>query len=191
MKTYRVFDIIGPRMIGPSSSHTAGAARLGLVAARMLHGDVRRAEVTLYESFATTGLGHGTGKAIVGGLLGMEPEDERLRVSFALAQERGLSFHFTFSEEPAPHPNTARIEAEDSGGGRVALVGASVGGGNIEILEVNGMEVSFTCQYPTLLGFYTDRPGVIQRVTSVLAEQNINIAFMRVFRTSRRQKACM
>ena len=191
MKNYGVFDIIGPQMIGPSSSHTAGAARLGYIANHMIGGDVRRAEITLYGSFAETGRGHGTDRAIVGGLLGFDPGDERLRDSFALAQAAGMEISFAMSQEPTVHPNTARIKVWNSGGGSLELLGASVGGGNIEIQEVNGMAVSFTGEYPTLLLFYPDVPGMIQKVTSVLAQHSINIAFMRVFRTSKSREASM
>ncbi len=191
MKNYGVFDIIGPQMIGPSSSHTAGAAKLGLIANHMIGGDVRRAEITLYGSFADTGKGHGTDRAIVGGLLGFDPGDERLRDSFALARDAGMEISIAMSQDPTLHPNTARIKAWNSEGAGFELLGASVGGGNIEIQEVNGMEVSFTGDYPTLLLFYPDVPGMIQKVTAVLAQHSINIAFMRVFRTSKSREASM
>ncbi|MBQ7567330.1 ACT domain-containing protein, partial [bacterium] len=115
----------------------------------------------------------------------------RLRNSFAYAEQAGLEFSFTFSGHPAPHPNTARIVLETCGGESIDILGASVGGGNIEILEIDGMEVSFSCNYPTLLVFHRDMPGAIQRVTGVLAENSINIAFMRIFRTARSEDACM
>ena len=191
MKTYRVFDIIGPRMIGPSSSHTAGAARIGQVVGRLVGGDVAKAEVTLYESFATTGKGHGTDKAIAGGLLGFCQDDERLRDSLEIASKRDVDIKFVFSDEEAPHPNAARIAATGTNGETAEVLGASVGGGNIEILEINGMEVSFTCSYPTMVAIYTDVPGIIQMVSTVLMKNHINIAFMRVFRTSKSQDACM
>lgn len=191
MKSYRVFDIIGPRMIGPSSSHTAGAARIGQVACNMVGGHVKKAEIVLYESFATTGRGHGTDKALVGGLLGFDQDDERLRNSFEIAAERGVEITFDFSEDEAPHPNCARIIATGTNGSTVEMLGASVGGGNIEVLELNGMAVSFNCSYPTLIAMHDDRPGVIQMVTTVLAKNNINIAYMRSFRTSKSKAACM
>ena len=190
-KTYRIFDIIGPRMIGPSSSHTAGAARIGLIANRLVRGDIKRAQVTLYESFATTGRGHGTDLALAGGLLGFPPDDERLRDSLSYAEHAGVEISFVFSDQPAPHPNTARIVLEKRDGETLEVLGASVGGGNIEILEIDGMEVSFSCNYPTLLVFHRDVPGSIQRVSGILAESGINIAFMRVFRTARNADACM
>lgn len=191
MKNYGVFDIIGPQMIGPSSSHTAGAARLGLIANHMMGGHVSRAEITLYGSFADTGKGHGTDRALVGGLLGYDPGDERLRDSFAIAKKAGVDVTFTMSEDITEHPNTARIRVYDGAGGSLEVLGASVGGGNIEIQEVNGMAVAFAGDYPTLLLFYPDVPGMIQKVTSVLAQHSINIAFMRVFRTSKSREASM
>lgn len=191
MKEYGLFDIIGPRMIGPSSSHTAGAARLGRVAYRLSGGRVKRARVTLYGSFSDTGRGHGTDRAIVAGLLGMEPDDSRIRNALVLAREQGKDISLEFSNQSMKHPNTARIIVEDENGHEINMVGASVGGGNIEIQEINGMEVSFGCEYPTILIFHRDMPGVISQVTGMLAQNGINIAFMRCFRSSRRQNACM
>lgn len=191
MKEYRVFDLIGPQMIGPSSSHTAGAARLGGVAYRMANGKIRKAKVILYGSFADTGKGHGTDKAIVAGLLGLAPDDSRLRNALQLVAEQKKDISVEFSGQSMNHPNTARIIVEDENGRIIELLGASVGGGSIEIQEINGMEVSFGCEYPTILIFHYDRPGVIHKVTGVLAEEKVNIAFMRVFRSSRWQKACM
>lgn len=191
MEAYRVFDIIGPTMIGPSSSHTAGAARLGGVARRLTGGDVRRARVVLYGSFADTGRGHGTDRAITAGLLGLAPDDARLREAFELAKAQGVEIEVACSAREMPHPNTARITVTDSRGRTAEMVGVSVGGGRIEVRQINGMEVSFGCEYPTLLLFYRDRPGVVSQVTGLLAQKQINIAFMRVFRDARYQNACM
>lgn len=191
MKEYGVFDLIGPQMIGPSSSHTAGAARLGGVAYRLANQKIKKARVTLYGSFADTGMGHGTDKAIVAGLLGLSPDDSRLRDSLQLAAEQKKDITVEFSGQSMNHPNTARIVVEDEKERVIDLLGASVGGGSIDIQGINGMEVSFGCEYPTILIFHRDRPGVINKVTGVLAEEKINIAFMRVFRNSRWQNACM
>lgn len=191
MKEYGVFDLIGPQMIGPSSSHTAGAARLGGIAYRLAGGKIKKAKVVLYGSFADTGKGHGTDRAIVAGLLGLAPDDSRIRNSFELAEEQRKDISVEFSSQGMKHPNTAKMIVEDENGRTIELLGASVGGGSIEIQEINGMEVSFGCDYPTLLIFHQDRPGVISKVTGVLAEKEINIAFMRVFRNSRRRNACM
>ena len=191
MKEYGLFDLIGPQMIGPSSSHTAGAARIGYVASRMAGGCVKKAVVTLYGSFAETGKGHGTDKAVVAGLLGFAPDDDRLRIAPQLAKEWGRDIRVEFSDEEMKHPNTAGIVFENEDGSTIHMTGASIGGGNIEIQSINGMDVSFGCDYPTLLIFHQDRPGVISSVTGVLAEHEINIAFMKVFRNSRWQNACM
>lgn len=191
MKEYGLFDLIGPQMIGPSSSHTAGAARLGKVAYRLAGGKVKKAAVTLYGSFADTGRGHGTDKAVVAGLLGFSPDDGRLRDAPGLAAKQGKEITVEFSGEQKKHPNTVQIVVENTSGRVIDMTGASVGGGNIEIQEINGMEVSFGCEYPTLLVFHRDRPGIISRVTGILAEQGINIAFMRVFRNSKWENACM
>lgn len=191
MKEYGLFDLIGPQMIGPSSSHTAGAARIGYVASRMAGGCVKKAVVTLYGSFAETGKGHGTDKAVVAGLLGFAPDDDRLRIAPQLAKEWGRDIRVEFSDEEMKHPNTAGIVFENEDGRTIHMIGASIGGSNIEIQSINGMDVSFGCDYPTLLIFHQDRPGVISSVTGVLAEHEINIAFMKVFRNSRWQNACM
>lgn len=191
MKEYGLFDLIGPQMIGPSSSHTAGAAKLGKVAYRLANGRIKTARVTLYGSFADTGKGHGTDKAIVAGLLGFAPDDSRLRSALELAKEQKKDITVEFSAQEMKHPNTARIMMEDEKGRRIDMLGASVGGGSIEIQEINGMEVSFGCEYPTVLIFHWDRPGVISKVTAIFASREINIAFMRVFRDSRWQSACM
>ncbi len=191
MQNFGVFDIIGPRMVGPSSSHTAGAAKLGRMANRIAGGDVKKAHITLYESFATTGRGHGTDKAIVAGILGLLPDDPRLRYSMLLAQEAEIDVSVEWSDEPAEHPNTAKIELWGASGKETTVVGASIGGGNILVSEVNGMEMEFSGEYPTLIVRHTDMPGVINMVTLILAKEQINVAFMRVFRQGRRGGACM
>lgn len=191
MNTYSAFDIIGPRMIGPSSSHTAGAARLGHAAYRIAGKDIKRVKFVLYGSFMRTYRGHGTDKALVAGVLGMKPDDERLRDSFKIAGERGLEFSFEKDESPAVHPNTVRIEAYDGAGECSIIEGVSTGGGNILITGINGVEVQLTGEYPTLIVSHRDRPGVIAEVTRMLGDRNINIAFMRVFRRSRGEEAYM
>ena len=186
MQNFSLFDIIGPRMVGPSSSHTAGAAKLGHMAWKIARGDVKEAELTLYGSFATTGRGHGTDQA-----LGLAPDDARLRYSMLLAQEAGVAVRVAFSDEEPDHPNTARIRITGADGKVTEVVGASIGGGNIRITEINGMAVELSGEYPTLIVRHTDVPGVINDVTSILAREKINVAFMRVFRQARRADACM
>ncbi len=191
MQNFGVFDIIGPRMVGPSSSHTAGAAKLGKMANKIAGGDVKRARITLYGSFARTGQGHGTDKAIVAGILGFEQDDPRLRYAMLLAKEAEVEIEVLFSDEPAEHPNTARIELVGKDGKETLIVGESVGGGNILVTNVNGLDVQFTGEYPTLIVQHTDLPGVINMVTLILAKEQINVAFMRVFRQGKRGGACM
>lgn len=191
MGRFGVFDIIGPRMIGPSSSHTAGAARLSFLARRIAGNDVAAAEITLYGSFAETGKGHGTDKALVAGLLGMDSDDSRLRFSCLLAREAGIDITFVYSDDEPAHPNCAKIVITSSDGKITSVVGNSVGGGNVEIVSINGMPVCLTGEYPALVLHYADKPGIISMVSKFLAENNINVAFMRVFREGRREDACM
>lgn len=182
MENYSVFDIIGPRMTGPSSSHTAGAVRLGYITRRIMGEEPSHASFTLYGSFAETGRGHGTDKALIAGLLGCMPDDARIRSAYKLARDSGLSVDFIWSEEPAEHPNTVRIIAEDVNGKETDVIGRSVGGGNILITKINGLDVEVTGEYPTLIIQHHDMPGVISDVSRVLAQLGVNIANMRVFR---------
>lgn len=186
-----VFDIIGPIMVGPSSSHTAGAVRLGQVARAMLGNQPTEALIELHGSFAQTGKGHGTDRGIVAGLLGLATDDPQLRHSFELAREKGLRFTFAAVDlgEDA-HPNTARIIVSD-GRRTVQVTGASVGGGLVEITQIDGYAVSFGCEYDTLLVVAEDRPGTISQVTGWLAQRGINIAFLRVERDRRGGEAIM
>lgn len=183
-----VFAIIGPSMVGPSSSHTAGAARLGRVA-RMLH-EVQPAEavITLYGSFADTYRGHGTDVALVGGLLGYETDDPRLPEAIALAEQAGMAVTFRESPEHMPHPNTVKLELR--GESRVtSMIGASIGGGNIEVGYVDGFDVRFSGMYPTLVVTHEDRTGFLAVVTALLAAMQINIGYMIVDRKGRRAEA--
>lgn len=191
MKDYSVFDIIGPQMVGPSSSHTAGAVKIGLVARGLLSAPIKSMDITLYGSFAETGRGHGTDRAIVAGVLGVKPDDERIKYSMLLAKSENISVSINYSFEECVHPNTARIKVCGDDGRSHTVVGISIGGGNIEIKEIDGMEVSFSGNYPTLVVFYPDAPGIISKVTTVLAAMQINVAFMRVFRHAKRKQACM
>lgn len=186
-----VFDIIGPAMIGPSSSHTAGASRAGLVARRLLGEEPAWARVVLYGSFALTYAGHGVDRAIIGGLLGFELDDVRIRDSFRFAREAGLDFTVETSEEDAGHPNTARISLRGKNGGSVSVVVRSVGGGVVNVVEIDGGEVLFSAEYDTTVIFNNDRPGTVARISAVFAAHEINIAFMRVFRKYEGKDAIM
>lgn len=191
MSRYGAFDIIGPRMIGPSSSHTAGAVKLANMAWRIADRDVVRAKLTLFGSFAETGKGHGTDKALVAGLLGMDSADDRLRFSMLLAEEAGIKVDIEFSTEEREYANSVAIETESSTGRITRVEGASIGGGNVLLLKLGDMPVRITGEYPTLIVHYEDGPGRINLVTAVLAGNGVNIAFMQVFRRRRGTEACM
>lgn len=186
-----VFDIVGPVMIGPSSSHTAGAARLGLMAGKILGEKAVKAEILLHGSFAQTYRGHGTDKALIGGIMGFEPEDGRLREALEIAQENGLEYSFRPVDIPEAHPNTAVLILTGEKGRQVRVEGASIGGGNIRISRIGDFEVYLTGKYPALVIVHKDRPGVINMVTTVLARYKINIAYMKVSRKIRGQEAMM
>lgn len=186
-----VFDIVGPVMVGPSSSHTAGAARIGLVARALLGAEPARAEIELHGSFAKTWRGHGTDKALVAGILGLAPDDERLRGSLALAEEAGLSVAIREAELENAHPNTARITLTGRSGRTVCVQGASVGGGNILITQVDGMEVAVTGQYTALIVLHRDAPGTIAAVTEELGRHGVNICNFRLSRSEKGGAAVM
>ncbi len=186
-----VFDIVGPVMIGPSSSHTAGAVRLGLMARKILGEEAVRAEINLHGSFARTYRGHGTDKALIAGILGFAPEDERIREALQIARDHGLEFSFQTVNLEEAHPNTAVIYLVGSSGRTARVRGASVGGGNIMISNIDGYNVELTGGYPALITIHHDCPGVITRVTQILAHAEVNIAFMRVSRQNRGETAMM
>ncbi|MBR1708254.1 MAG: L-serine ammonia-lyase, iron-sulfur-dependent subunit beta [Clostridia bacterium] len=179
---HSVFDIIGPVMIGPSSSHTAGAARIGRIARHLLHEPVRDAEILFYGSFLETHSGHGTDRALIAGLLDMKPDDERLRNSFDYAKDAGLSFRFGEAHLREAHPNTVVLHLVGESGRTLSMQAASVGGGNIRVEELNHLPVSFTGEQNTLIIPHIDQPGKISAVTACAAQYNLNIGSMQVFR---------
>ncbi len=190
-KQVSVFDVIGPIMVGPSSSHTAGAVRLGQIGRLLLEGQPTEAEIELHGSFAQTGAGHGTDKAVVAGLLGLATYDERIRDSFALAKAANLRFHFQNVDlGDGVHPNTLRLTLR-RGESEIQMTGCSLGGGMIEITNIQGYPTSFSGAYETLLVVAKDRPGTINAVTGWLLEHSINIAFFRVERRQRDGEAIM
>lgn len=183
MRETGVFAMIGPIMRGPSSSHTAGAARLGRVARTLLGEPARWAEIELHGSFAQTGKGHGTDRALVGGLLGLSEDNPGITTAFELAGEQGFTYTFRNVDlGPDMHPNTARIFVEGVGGRRVEVLGASIGGGAVLIKELNGLPLELSGTYPALVTVHRDQPGVIARVTDQLALHQINVAYLRVSR---------
>lgn len=186
-----LFDIAGPIMIGPSSSHTAGAVRLGAMARVILGEPPVRAAIKLHGSFAQTYRGHGTDKAVIAGLLGFAPDDGRIKNALDLAAGHGLEFTFSTVELPDVHPNTAVLALTGASGRRREVTGASVGGGNILITRIDGYPVRVTGQYHTLITIHDDKPGVIAQVTHKLAQEGVNIAFMQVSRSERGAEALM
>lgn len=188
MRFKDVFSIIGPAMVGPSSSHTAGAARLGRVARQLLGETPVRAEVTFYGSFADTYRGHGTDLAIVGGLLDMATDDLRIPRSLELAEAAGIDVVLRQGKAVTAHPNTARLRLE--GATRAAeMIGASIGGGNIEVVGVDGFDVKFIAMYPTACVYHRDRPGMVAEMTALLSRAGINIGHMDVDRKGRSGEA--
>ncbi|HLR07889.1 MAG TPA: L-serine ammonia-lyase, iron-sulfur-dependent subunit beta [Bacillota bacterium] len=190
MKYQSVFDIIGPVMIGPSSSHTAGAARIGKAARHLFGKDITWARIHLYESFAKTYKGHGTDFALAGGLLGFDTDDPRMNQALDLAKEKGIDIRFIEDPAKMPHPNTARViignESEEQ-----ELVGVSIGGGKVEITELNGFELRLSGSHPAILIMHNDRFGAIASVTNILARHEINIGHMEVNRKDVGKEALM
>lgn len=186
-----LFDIIGPVMIGPSSSHTAGAVRIGCTARKLLGEAVADADIALHGSFADTGLGHGTDRALVAGLLGMKPDDCRVPRSFSLAEGAGMHFHFSTVDLRLVHPNSARLRLTGVTGRQVEVVASSIGGGQIRVCRIDGLEASFSGEFPTLIVQNEDTPGHVTMVASVLASYGLNIGTMHLFRNRRGGKALM
>lgn len=190
MKYKSVFDIIGPIMIGPSSSHTAGAARIGRVARSLFGREPKWADIHFYGSFAETYRGHGTDVAIVGGILDFDTFDERIIDSIKIANKSGMKLEF-FKEEAIPvHPNTAKVKIGDENG-ELELVGISIGGGTIEIIELNGFALKLSGNHPAILVVHNDRFGTIAGVSNALAKYQINIGHMEVSRKDVGQMALM
>ena len=183
MSFISVFDVLGPNMIGPSSSHTAGAAAIAFLARKMLNGELVKADFTLYGSFARTYRGHGTDRALLGGIMGFSTDDRRIPDSFAIADEIGLSYSFTTNEkETEVHPNTVDIRMENSLGHVLTVRGESIGGGKVRITRIDQVEVDFSGEYSTLIVVQQDKPGVVAHITRCLSEKNVNIAYMKLYR---------
>ncbi len=188
-----ILDIIGPVMVGPSSSHTAGACRLGLLARNLVGGTPQRAHIELHGSFARTGEGHGTDKAIVGGLMGFRPDDDRLRTALDIAEGEGLAYTFEktkLGEENEVHPNTVRITVERDAR-RVVMTGSSLGAGRILVTEIDGYPVEVHGNHHTIVLVAEDIRGSIARITTLLADDGVNIATLRVSRQHRGGDAFM
>ncbi|MGE6378021.1 L-serine ammonia-lyase, iron-sulfur-dependent subunit beta [Peribacillus muralis] len=190
MKFRSVFDIIGPVMIGPSSSHTAGAARIGRVARNLFDREPKWAHISFYGSFAKTYKGHGTDVAIIGGLLDFDTFDERIKESLELARKKKMKITFREEEAVPEHPNTAKITVGDDDG-ELELVGISIGGGKIEIVELNGFKLRLSGHNPAILVVHDDRFGAIASVSNILANHQINIGQMEVSRKEKGKMALM
>lgn len=181
-----VFEVIGPNMVGPSSSHTAGAASIARLAWKMTHEKIKKVKFTLYGSFAQTYKGHGTDRALLGGMMGFETDDERIRDSFEIAEKEGLEFSFVANTiETEVHPNTVDMEIEDVTGRVLTVRGESIGGGKVRLTRINGVKVLFTGEYHSLIVIHKDHPGVISKVTANLGECHVNIAYLRVYRENK------
>lgn len=186
-----LFDVIGPVMIGPSSSHTAGAVRLGALARAVLGSQPTSALVELHGSFASTGRGHGTDLALTAGLLGMAPDDPRIRTAPALAESAGLHVEFREADLGEVHPNTARLTLRSADGREVVVQGSSVGGAGVILTDIDTFAVSVTGELPVMIVEHHDQPGVIAGVTAVLAAHGTNVASMEVSREMRGARALM
>ena len=186
MNFLSIFDVIGPNMIGPSSSHTAGAVSIALMARKMFPEDIQKVTFTLYGSFAKTYRGHGTDRALLGGILGFATDDERIRDAFLHAKEMNVEYEYIIDEETVTnHPNTADIYMVGVNGYTLSIRGESIGGGKMKIVRINNIKVEFTGEYSTLIVHQQDKPGVIAHITQALSEQEVNIAFMRLFRENK------
>lgn len=189
MKNHSVFDILGPVMIGPSSSHTAGAERLGR-AARFIGGDeFNSVTFYLHGSFAKTYKGHGTDRALVAGILGMETFDERIKDSFRIAEEAGIKINFVETDLGDVHPNTVKINIFKCDGGCISITGSSIGGGDIVIIDIDGDSVEFNGQYPVLIIKHKDKRGMVSKITFAVALGDINIATLKVGRVTKGETA--
>ena len=186
-----IFDIMGPIMVGPSSSHTAGAARIGLITRHLLGSRPAAAELLLHGSFAATGKGHGTDRALVAGLLGMQPDDPRIPRAFALAREAGMELRISTAVIRGAHPNTVILRVRDREGRALEVNASSLGGGRVRVNAIDGMECTFTGDYPTLIIRNEDRPGAVAEVTSILSRRQVNIATMQLYRDMRGGLAVM
>lgn len=186
-----LFDILGPVMVGPSSSHTAGAVRIGYIARKLLKEPPANVSIILHGSFATTGVGHGTDKALIAGLLGMQPDDIRIPDSFKIAEANNLCYTFSNQTVKDAHPNTAIIKLTGQSGRTIEVQAASIGGGRIMVHKLDGIDVNFSAEKPTLVVHNIDMPGHVAKIASLLYGKKINIATMQLYRGKRGGDAVM
>ena len=186
-----IFDVMGPIMVGPSSSHTAGAVRIGLMARKLLGAPPIGISLLLHGSFAATGTGHGTDKALVAGMLGMSPDDPRIPQAFFLADQLGIALSVGAIALRGAHPNTVVAKAMSADGRRLELNASSLGGGRVRINSIDGLDAAFTGDLPTLIIRNEDRPGQVAEVATLLSEHQVNIATMQLYRDQRGGLAVM
>ena len=186
-----IFDIIGPIMVGPSSSHTAGAVKIGNVSRKLMAEEIAEAEIFFHGSFLATGKGHGTDKAIVAGLLGMHVDDVEIPDSFEIAEKKGMKFSISGIDLGEVHPNSVKLDLTGKSKRKLEIVASSIGGGRIRICEIDGLTVNFCGDFPTLIVHNLDQPGHVAEVTSMLAHKSVNIATMQLYRSSRGGNAVM
>lgn len=191
MANIGIFDVLGPIMIGPSSSHTAGAARLGKIAITIVNKPIKDVTFLLHGSFKETYKGHGTDRALVAGILGMMPDDERLRDALLIAEKEGLEVHFLPADLGQVHPNTVKILMTDCDDINWEVLGSSIGGGLVEIYEINGNKVKITGEYPTIITCHDDIPGTVSKVSTLFYDNDINIAHMTLVRSQKGKDATM
>ena len=186
-----LLDIVGPVMVGPSSSHTAGAVKIGLVSRKLMGESITNADIYFHGSFLSTGKGHGTDRAILAGLLGYGVDDPVIPHSFEAAKKAGLHYSMKGIDLGEVHPNSVKMFLTGESGKELEIVAASIGGGRIQICEIDGLTANFSGDYPTLIVHNVDQPGHVTEVTSMLAHKAVNIATMQLYRKSRGGDAVM
>ena len=186
-----LLDIVGPVMVGPSSSHTAGAVKIGRVCRKLLAEEISKADIYFHGSFLATGKGHGTDKALIAGLLGMQVDDPLIPHSFEIAEKEGMQFTLGGIDLGDVHPNSVKMNLTGVSGRTLEVVAASIGGGRIQICEIDGLTANFSGDYPTLIVHNVDQPGHVTEVTSMLAHKSINIATVQLYREKRGGRAVM
>lgn len=185
MTEYSIFDIVGPVMIGPSSSHTAGAARIGKMAHHFAGENIKKVTFFLHGSFAKTYRGHGTDKALLAGVLGFSESDARLKLAFELAEKKGIEFSFEEADLGDVHPNSVKICIERIDDSFISLVGSSIGGGNIRIIQLNGIDLTISGEHPTIIAKHSSRKGIMQSMTEIMTKYDYDILFVSFYKKNK------
>lgn len=184
-----IFDVIGPIMIGPSSSHTAGAARLARIAAKICEKPFNKVTFGLYGSFAKTGAGHGTDKALLAGAMGLTEDDERIADAYSIAKDKNLKYEFYEADLKVQYENSCKLTFYCEDGSKTVVVGSSIGGGRVVIVRINDVDTEIFAERPTVIVNQVDKKGVISSITQLFAWQGINVAVMRMSRTQKGKTA--